>query len=271
MSITDREVQNSILYAENGSPILVDGYNLLMVGSLEHAINKGLIATAESGNCFGYTSTSSTNITVLRATAYTEPASASQMEIVSSSIQDDNTPGGTGTRTLKLTYYDNNMNGPFTEEIQTNGTSAVSTTATNIRFVEKMESLTVGSNGTNVGTITLRLVGGGATVGTIAASDGITFWGHHYVQPNKTCFIKRVFVGALGASGVAFLRSVFPLTTNSFEKQITASVRVITAQPSQIYDMEHFTVVGPARISMWVRADANTATTWHGGFSYYVA
>ncbi len=270
MSITDREVQNSILYADNGSPILVDGYNLLMVGSLEHAINKGLIATAESGNCFGYAATAATTIVALRATTYTEPASATQMEVVSSSTQDDGSPGGTGTRTLRITYYDGNMNGPFTEDITTNGTGAVATVATNIRFVEKLETLTVGSNGTNVGTITLRLVGGGATVGTIAVSDGITYWGHHYVQPGKKCFIKRVFGGVLGVSGAVFLRSATPLTTNSFEKQITASVRTITAQPSQIYDMEHFVVTGPARISVYVRPDANTAATWHGGFSYYV-
>ena len=271
MAVNNRPTQNSILYGENGSAILVDGYNLVMVGSLEHAINKDLISTAESGHVQGYVATSATTIVVIRATTYTEPASASQMEVVSSSTQDDGSPGGTGTRTLRITYYDGNMNGPFTEDITTNGTGAVATAATNIRFVEKMETLTVGSSGTNVGTITLRLVGGGATVGTIAVSDGITFWAHHYVQQGKTCFIKRVFGGVLGVSGVVFLRSTFPLTTNAFEKQITASVRTVTAQPSQIYDMEHFTVTGPARISMWVRPDANTAATWHGGFSYYVA
>jgi len=270
MPITDRPVNNSILYDESGKAILVDsGNGALIVGGLEHAIGDGLISTAgvSSDHAKGYVATASTSITVARASTYVEPASASQMEILSSSASDSS--AGTGTRTVRITYYDGSLNGPFTEDKTMNGVAAVTTTATNMRFIDKIETLSVGSNGTNVGTITLRAVSAGATVGTIAVSDGITFWAHKYVPVNTKCFIKRWFVGVLGNSGVTFLRTNQPLTGVSFEKQMTPSVRVTTAQPSQIYDMEHFIVPGPAKISAWVRADSNTAATWHVGFSFY--
>lgn len=268
MAINDRPLKNAVLYDESGKAVLADPViGALITSGMEHAINEGLVSGGVSDNCKGYASTASTTITIMRATTYTEPASASQMEILSSSASDAS--AGTGTRTVRITYYDGSMNGPFTEDKTMNGTNAVATSATNIRFVEKIETLTVGSNGTNVGTITLRVVSGGATVGTIAISDGITYWAHHYVGVNKTSYIKRIFSGATGNSGVSFLRSILSLTANSFEKQITPSVRTITAQPSQVYDMEHFAVVGPARVSMWVKADSNTACTWQGGFSYY--
>lgn len=270
MTINDRSTHNVILYNENGTPVFVgDNHGLLIAGTIEYAVSAGIIPNSVSGTSYGYVSTSSVTITVLRATAYIEPASASQMEIVSSSVQDDATPGGTGTRTIRITYYDGTMNGPFTEDLSMNGTSAVATIGTNIRFVESIESLTVGSNGTNAGTITLRLVGGGATVGTIAVGDGITNWAHHYVANGLRCFVKRVITGSNGNSGSSFLRSVNPLIANAFEKTITPNLRTITAQPSQIYDTENFTVIGPAKITMYVRANSNTACTWDGGFSYY--
>lgn len=268
MGSTDRGSKNVIIYDESGKAALIDPIaGSIITAGFEHAINEGLISGAVSDHAKGYVATASTTITVLRATTYTEPASASQMEILSSSSSDSS--AGTGTRTVRITYYDGTLAGPFTEDKTMNGTNAVATSATNIRFVEKIETLTMGSNGTNVGTITLRVVSGGATVGTIAISDGVTFWGHHYVATGKCCYIKRLISGSLGNSGVIFLRSITPLTANSFEKQITPSFRTTTAQPSQIYDMEHFVVAGPARITQWVKADSATACTWHGGFSYY--
>lgn len=215
-----------------------------------------------------YVGTSAQTIRAINATTYTEPSAAAQVEVVSSSVQD--AAAGTGTRTLRLTYYDDSMNGPFTEDITMNGTTAVPTVATNVRFIEKMETLTIGSNGTNVGTITVRHLSDSPVYGTIAASDGITYWGHHYVASGKQCCISRIFSGTQGASGSVFMRSFTPLTANSFEKQITARLRTITAQPSQIFDIEPVLwIPGPARVSLWVQPDANTANTVQAGFAYY--
>ena len=275
MTITDRTVQNSILYKEDGTPALVGSRGEIFVADLVEAVSRGL-TTGTSGLTKGYASVNSTAIVPIRATTYTEPSSAAQRELVSSSTQDDATPGGTGTRSVRITYYDGSLNGPFTEDINLNGTSAVATVATDIRFVEKIESLTVGSNGTNVGTITLRNTGGGATVGTIAVGDGCTNWAHHYVASGRTCFVERINFGMIdngllgSVSGGSFLRAILPLTTNAFEKQITMTFRQNGTSTSQTHNMaKSLWVTGPARIVQYVRSDNATAGTAHGGFTFY--
>lgn len=268
MSAEDRSVVSAILFDEAGVPVLVCPRGALIIGSPGHAIGKGDLTNAVNGLASGYVATSATTIVAVRATAYTEPASAMQMEVVSSNANDSS--AGTGTRTVRLTYYDGSMNGPLTEDITLNGTTAVATAATNIRFIEKMETLTVGSNGTNVGTISLREVDDSPVYATIAASDGITYFGHHYVAAGRSCCVTRILSGTQGASGNVFLRAAAPLTANAFEKQITPVVRTITAQPSQVFDMEpQLWVPGPSRVSIWVRPDANTANTCYAGFAYY--
>lgn len=268
MAATDRPVISSILYREDGTALLVGDKGELATADFAELIARGQL-TGAAGLTMGYVATSATTIVAVRGTTYTEPASASQMELVSSSTQDDDTPGGTGTRSVRLTYYDGSMNGPNTEDVALNGTSAVATVATNIRFVESIRSLTVGSNGSNVGTITLRVVSGGATVGTIAVSDGVTFWAHHYVAPGRVCFLRTLLAGNNGVSAGMFFRKARPLTTNAFEEQISPSFRVITAQPSQAYDLlKGLYVPGPVRVTLYVRPDANTANTSHGGFAF---
>lgn len=275
MPVNDRPVQNTILYKEDGTAVLVGSRGEVYASDLSIAVGRSLV-TGVSGLTKGYTSINSTAIVPVRATAYTEPTSAAARELISSSTQDDATPGGTGTRRVRIVYYDNNMLGPYTEDIDLNGTSAVTTVATNIRFIERMESLIVGSNGTNVGTITIRNTGAGATIGTIAVSDGCTYWGHHYVADGYTSFVQSLTTGIidnglLGSIGCSmFLRVATPLTTNSFEKQITFSFRQQGNQPSQTHSFtNNLWVRGPARITLYVRDDNTTAGTAHGGFTFY--
>ncbi len=84
-----------------------------------------------------------------------------QMQVVSSSASD--TAAGTGTRTLMIHYLDSSGNDQ-TETITMNGVTPVLTVATNIRFVNELHSLTVGSTNAAVGTITITPVGVPATV-----------------------------------------------------------------------------------------------------------
>lgn len=268
MSISDREVLSTILYDEDGTPVLICPRGVLITGTAGHIIGQGDLSNAVNGLTYGYVATSATTIVAIRGTTYTEPASAMQLEVVSSSANDSS--AGTGARTIRLTYFDGSMNGPLTEDITMNGTTAVATAATDIQFIEKMETLTIGSNGTNVGTISLREVDDSPVYASIAASDGITFIGHHYVAVGRRCCITRIMSGTQGASSSVFLRYSTPLTANAFEKQITPRIRTITAQPTQIYDVEpQLWVTGPGRISLWIAPDANTANTCHAGFTYY--
>lgn len=231
----------------------------IMSVNLGQAIAKDIIANGINDTVAAYVVTSSTTPTVLRATAYTEPSSAQQMRLVSSSTNDSS--AGTGSRTIRITYYDDSMNGPFIEDVTMNGLIAVNTVATNVRFIESIVSLTIGSNGTNVGTISLQNTLGTTTFGTIAVGDGRTYWGHHYVGVDRKCFIERLILGCTGNNGLVMLRSTSVLTANSFDKQFTSAIRVVNAQPSQVYDMSPIYINGPCRLTLYWDADSATAAT----------
>lgn len=84
-----------------------------------------------------------------------------QMTIVSEDAADNSV--GTGVRTLRIHYIDA-AGAEQTEDIITNGLTGVNTVATNIRFVNDMYSLTVGSNGVSEGNIIIHKTG---TVGLV--------------------------------------------------------------------------------------------------------
>jgi hypothetical protein len=256
MSRADRPIINAVGFTEGA---------LIAAGQSNGAV--GLVAA--------YAAAATASITVVRATTYTEPTVAAQLEVVSSSTSD--TAAGTGARTLRIVYYDEACAGPFTTDVVMNGTVAVATAATNIRFVESMYLLTVGSNGTNVGTITLRGIGGGAIVGSIAASDGRTYWGHHYVATGCVSQIQELTAGMTLSRGGVFLRSIDVLTAGAFERQITATQRlggalttsVAPLESSQTFPFGSLYVPGPARVTAYVRPDtATSGNVAHASFSY---
>lgn len=267
MGARDRPVVSSVLFKEDGTPVAVGPNGNLGVALPGHSISQGTISGV-AGLVRGYASTASTAITACRATTYTEPSSAQQMRLVSSSASD--AAAGTGSRTVRVTYHDGTGAGPFTEDVTMNGTTPVSTVATNIRFIESLDTLTVGSNGTNVGTISIQAIGGGTTFGTIAVSDGTTYWAHHYVAPGRRCYVTRLFVGTQGNNANFFVRYADPTVSAAFERQMTPNLRAINAQPSQMHDIDfNFSIPGPARVTVYGRSDSNTANTLYSGFSFY--
>jgi hypothetical protein len=246
--------------------------NIGIVWTAERAITAGFIPNGLSGVVGGYRGTSAVSLVPLTATTYTEPASAAQRSVSSSSASDSS--AGTGTRTLKITYYNNTMDGPFTETVTMNGTTPVNTVATDIRFIEKIESATVGSNGGNVGTITLfnSTAGGGGAIGTVAIGDGRTYWAHHYIRPNRTMFIRKLIIstGTGGTAANISLRISTPLTANAFENQIGTQYRVVNATIGNIIDFDALAAVsGPAKCLVYVKPDATTASTFYANFTYY--
>lgn len=250
------------------------------VGFTEGALIAAGQSTGAAGLTAAYAAAAAVAITVVRATTYAEPAAAAQLEVVSSSANDDGAPPGTGARTVRITYYDGTYAGPFITDVIMNGTAAVATAATNIRFVECIAVLTVGNNGTNIGTITLRGLGGGAVVGTIAASDGRTYWGHHYIAAGRVGQILELNAALTAAKGTVFLRAIDISTTDAFEQQITASMRIGPSatgaaanpapfQPSLVFPFGSLFVPGPARVTTYVRPDAAVAGNLaHVSFSF---
>lgn len=132
------------------------------------------------------TSTSASEVLVC-ARGYAEPASQAQRSIVSTSAQDSD-GAGTGLRQVRITYLDSNYV-LKTEDVLTNGTGAVNTAATDIRFIESL----VGIKGTDaVGAVKLMSAsaGGGTEICGIGAGTQDAFLCHHYVPAGMRAFVR---------------------------------------------------------------------------------
>lgn len=237
-----------------------------MSSSLIDQVVNGLIP-GTYGTCAGYIGTSATTTVTIRASAYTPPGNNAQRSIKSSNVND--TAAGTGARSVKITYYDASMNGPFTETITLNGTTGVNTVSTTIAFIEKMEVATVGAGGGNAGTLTLTTSTGGAgsTIGTIMIGDNRTFWAHHYVAAGKTCYVY-IYRGASSVTvGAAFLNTLSPIDATVCQQNPSGTLRHGTSTIAVDFAVP-IPVVGPALIFLNEKPDAATASTAFGSFDF---
>jgi hypothetical protein len=189
------------------------------------------VSNADTGVSFGWVLYGGPSgvLTPIRATTYTEQTANFTGSIISASASD--AAAGVGARTVKITYYDVTGAGPFTETATLNGTTSVPLVSSNKCFIEKMEVLTNGSTGWNVGDLTLRN-DAVATVGIIGRAHAITspvnrgdnrtLWGHHYVPAGKTASLYTLTVGTNGNQiGVGALYVDYPLTATSTEIQLS--------------------------------------------------
>ena len=220
---------------------------------------------------FGDITTAALTRTLVRRTIYTEQSTDAQRQIVSASASD--AAAGTGARTVKITYLDQNGAGPFTEIVTLNGTTAVNTTATNICYIEQMEVVTAGSGGANAGIITIRTLAA-VTIGTIAAGDNQTFWCHHYVPAGKVCNITGISSGHNGTtvgSGALFtLNAKFFTVVNGVEVQISDFVRLYgqTSTFARTYSSP-IKVSGPARIQTYVTPESSSSIVYRCAFDFF--
>jgi len=220
------------------------------------------------GIAAGYVATSSTSSVAVRATIYTAPGNNAQRSIKSSSAND--TAAGTGAQQVTITYYDANCNGPNTEVVTLNGTTAVNTVNTNIALIEKMVVSQVGSSGGNAGTISLMtgLAGAGSTIGSIAASDNTTFWAHHYVATGATAFVTGILAGSTLNAGASTLNVLNPINSAIPQYNPGGTLRHGTTTNSIPYPVP-ISVVGPAIVWMNEKSDLITAQTVFVQFGWF--
>jgi hypothetical protein len=116
------------------------------------------------------------------------PASAGeQMTVTSDAAGDVN--GSTGADTIRIHYLDASGD-EQTEDITMNGTGDVDTVATDIRFVNDMHTLTVGTGGVATGNITIIKKGGAIATdlyNLIAAGGNKSLVPHRMVPLGKHC------------------------------------------------------------------------------------
>lgn len=237
----------------------------------ENSAAEGFLSGSLADVVNAYMSTAATSTVPIRATAYTEMTGSGVVRSLKSSVATD-VSGSTGAWSVQIKYYDDNMNGPFYETVNMNGTGSVNTVNTNIRFVDWMKTVLAGSNGGNDGTITLFNSPGGAgsAVGTIAAGDGQTFWSHHYVRPNRTCYVREYMFSATAVSMKIFVRLAKPLTPNSYTEIKGTWIRVNAGDSSQQGEYEvPLQFPGPCRVELVVKPDVITAGTVFAAYGYY--
>lgn len=199
----------------------------------------------------------------VRFTAYNEQAVQAQRALVSTSAADAG--NGTGARKVRVTYFDEQLHGPFTTEVVMNGVTPVPTPAVNIRFIEKFEVVDVGTGGANAGVITLTVTAAGAgVIGTIATAAGFnnrTYWAHHYITGATKLTIGAMDAGTTNnVSGEAYIAYVNPVRTGSPEVQVFGSLCVGGGSSTNERSISpSFLIVGPARLTMYFIPSANNS------------
>jgi hypothetical protein len=261
-------------FETNYKPFANKRIGVSIIEPLQSAVSRAQISGARSGQSNGYMNVSATTPLVIRLSAYTEPTTAVQRSVVSTSAND--TSAGTGARKIRITYYDNTMAGPFTEDLTMNGTTPVNTVATNIRFIEEMHVIEAGSLRANDGVINLKSTtgGGGSTIGSISAFGAgfiHTHWAHHYVAAGKKSTVTYVTAGMkLGPSANCWLRHFNPLSAVPVDLSLAVIYRVQLDTASRTHPLDPPLVVdGPARIDLMIGPDSTTAGTIFGGFGFY--
>jgi hypothetical protein len=118
------------------------------------------------------------------------PADAGEQMTFISENDADNGATATGVLTLRMEYLDASGD-EQTEDITMNGTTGVNTTATDIRFINDLYSLTVGSNGVAEGNIRVYKTGADTLVyNMIHIGGNKSLVPHRMVPLGKALIIK---------------------------------------------------------------------------------
>lgn len=227
----------------------------------------------------GYRTRDDTTTAPLRASTYEPDGVNAQRSVLSGSA--DDAAGGTGARKVIITYFDQDLVGPKTEEVILNGTTPVDLFATDVAYVESIEVSEVGGGGANAATITLAKStgGGGGVLGQVNAGDNRTFWAHHYVPDGETHFLTELMAGAVGDDGVlgssapsARLDLAYNNPTNTLMPQHTIEAFLVHGPTLPLRFGVPIQVEGPALV--FVNATAHDATGANpvdvvGTFAYY--
>jgi hypothetical protein len=164
-------------------------------------ISRGLISGYAQFRKFGANSAIGTPEEAISLTGTIwQPTTATALEVVSSDGND--TAAGTGARTVVLT----GLNESFVETSETvtlaGASASTATTTTFIRLYRAYVATTGTYAGTNVGTLTIRIAGAGATVLTIGAGLGQTQTTHYCVPAGKTLYIEDIHLSVGSAKAV---------------------------------------------------------------------
>jgi hypothetical protein len=181
-------------------------------GPFELQVARGQIAFHSSFQVFGYNPDLDTSEESIwpDGGVVPHPTSASVLSIVSTSVNDDGDPAGTGARTVYIEGVDGDYN-VVSETVTMNGTTNVST-VNSYMYVNQFYVVTVGSGGENDGEITAKV--STTLYDIIATGYNQRTTAHYCVPAGYTAYIANGVITAGQASGstavTAFLKQHGP-------------------------------------------------------------
>lgn len=133
---------------------------------------------------------------------YIFPATAQQMELVSTSAADDGSPLGTGIGVVTL-YYLKTDGTAATEDITLNGTGVVTTVATDIFRVNSLKAKTVGTGRSAAGVISIRNLANTPIYSQIEVGNTRSRSSIYTVPKGLKLYVTSMFAGITFASAAA--------------------------------------------------------------------
>jgi hypothetical protein len=207
-----------------------------------------------------------------QSSVYVFPASPMQMELVSSSAEDDPDKGGAvagiGIHQVRIGYLDNTY-ASKSELVTLNGASPVSTVATNILRVNSIRATITGTGKVAAGIISCRMIGGAATVYRSIEVGFTRGRGLIYTVPlGKTLYLTSLSVASGHTTAGKIVRWIARATVDDYDNSVIpffmAFFDTITQDNSFIRDFE-MPVKIPATADLKVSAMSDGATSFASG------
>ncbi len=191
--------------------------------------------------------------------SYVFPATAQQMEVISSSASD--AAAGTGARTVHLHYLDAN----YAEQVETvtmNGVTAVATSATNILRILDFHVATAGSGLVNAGNIDVRNLADTPIYSRIATGENTAHTAVYTIPASSTAYLICASFSA-GAAVANHVTRFFIEVTTDHNDTLTAGI-FNTKYLVQAMDASHSVDFGlpikvPAQADIMITAISDNA------------
>lgn len=148
---------------------------------------------------------------------YVPPTGVMQLEIVSTSNEDSSgeggNPAGTGIRYVHLHYLSDTFE-EKTDRIALDGTTVVTTNATDIYRIQEFHEDGVGTSKAAVGTIDLRNLANTPIYAEIAVGKNRAVQAFKTVPVGKCAYMRRINCGGGNQLGNRFMRFIISVTQN---------------------------------------------------------
>jgi len=213
---------------------------------------------------FGYNDdvdTASAEVVAEFGGAFTPITSATTLDLVSSSANDDGSPAGTGANSVIVYGVDANHNS-LIEVVTLNGTTTV-TTSNSFLGVNRVSLYVSGSLQGNAGKITVTATTGGATWATIPAGEGTTQQVIFHTQADHVALIDTIFLSSqkVSGSGASVTFKLWVYSAVSGSKYEIFRYKMDTAVENSVFYSPKVPLSVGEKSNIWLEADTGTNNT----------